>query len=358
MRPSLRLPIIVALLAVLAWPAGLAGFPPPTGPTRPEQGPGGKQGAHAEVKAVQIGVDEEKVFLFEPASPSPASAPLLVFLHGWFHPDPAAYRAWIDHLVRQGWIVIFPCYQGQGEPLRHYTANAARSVKEALRFLYAGGHPEPDRDRVAVIGHEGGAVVAANLAAGARMFKIPQPTALQLMMPSRRPKGLEGSGIEVYDLSWIPEGSRLVMMVGEDDRDNGMETARDLFYEMDHLMSRDRVFLTLLTDLHGKPALVGDAEAPLAPVEKGYERALEKRRLEFVTLYPYRPHARNVRAIGVDAMDWLGTWRVFDVLAGLSFAGFGSFHPADLFADNDRVRFMGHWSDGRPVRGLLATERP
>ena len=41
-------------------------------------------------------------------NPSPKRAPVVVFFHGWFAVNPGFYGAWIDHLVRNGRIVIFP----------------------------------------------------------------------------------------------------------------------------------------------------------------------------------------------------------------------------------------------------------
>mgnify|MGYP003683242721 FL=1 len=40
------------------------------------------------------------------------TAPVVVFLHGFFAVVPEIYEAHIDHLVKQGYIVIFPQFQG------------------------------------------------------------------------------------------------------------------------------------------------------------------------------------------------------------------------------------------------------
>lgn len=355
----------------------MRGMTPPRGPDFNATAPAGISYPHSAVEAHQIGVGEEKLFLFQPARPSPASAPVVVLLHGWFGTEPGYYRGWIDHLCRSGKIVIFPCYQGTGEPMKRYTGNAARSIKEAFRFLFDHKRMIPDRDQYSLIGHESGAVIAANLAATARPYKLPVPGALFLIEPSRRPGGVESEGLEVTDLSGIVPTTKLVLAVGEDDSMNGIETARDFFYAADNVPLSQKNFLTMLSDMRGTPALVADHLAPLSPLEEPLQRALEKRRLEFVGMW--RPHARHggllpedthdwrisagndpmvaraVRSHGVDAMDFLGLWRVFDDLWNAAFA-----HDDGLGAldEGDSACFMGVWSNGTPIRGFLATKRP
>lgn len=329
---------------------------PPRAPELAASGPEALTYPHAAVEAVQFCIDEEKVFLFLPAQPTPASAGVLIFLHGWFATDPADYRAWIDHLCRRGWIVIFPEYQGHGNPMRYFTANAARSVKEALRYLYDKKRIEPNRDKCAVIGHEGGAIVGANLAAAARYLKLPVPGAVLLLMPSRRPGGVgDAKGIDLYDLSGIRAATRVLFVVGTDDQQNGMSSAIEMYYATDAVPAAHKNFFTLLSDRRGVPALIGDELAPLAPIEPIPERAIEKRRLEFVGLYPNAFAARQARTVGVDAMDTHGTWRLFDGLVGHVYDGWdGSL----VLGEGPSARFMGYWSDGVRVNGLLVTKRP
>ncbi|MBF0500564.1 MAG: hypothetical protein HQM09_10565 [Candidatus Riflebacteria bacterium] len=368
---TLLLILVIFLTTILCSAVPAKAMTPPCGPEFPASGPGAISYPHAAVDARQIGVGEEKFFLFQPAQPAPASAPVLVFLHGWFATDPEYYRGWIDHLCRSGRIVIFPCFDAAGEPFKRYMDNAVRSVKEAFRFLYDHKRMLPDRDFFGVIGHECGAVLAANFASTARAYKLPVPGALFLIEPSRRPGGAEGSGLDVSDLSGIPASTRLVITVGEDDRMNGADTAREFFYAADNVPVSHKNFLTMLTDLHGTPALVADHLAPYAPIEPSFRRAIERRHLEFVGTWRSRDPviARAVRTFGIDAMDVLGLWRVFDELWAAAYTGgdgqgaLNEYEPS-VEGNSKRVRvgksvrFMGVWSDGKPIRGFLATKRP
>ncbi len=100
--------LAVALLPALAlaWPTGgrlQAG-------EEPNKGASSRDGAHRDepepphggVRRREIGLGPRSYWLFEPDRPRPDSAPVVVFLHGWFAVNPGFYGAWIDHLVRDG----------------------------------------------------------------------------------------------------------------------------------------------------------------------------------------------------------------------------------------------------------------
>ena len=54
----------------------------PTPPVQPASGPGGKQYVHTSVIKNRYGKGGREYWIFEPDTPKPASAPLIVFLHG------------------------------------------------------------------------------------------------------------------------------------------------------------------------------------------------------------------------------------------------------------------------------------
>ena len=107
MISPLRPILFVVLLAAIALAHAVA----PTPPVQPAHGPGSAEYAHAQVIAHEVKSGAQGWWLFVPSSPRPASAPVVVFCHGWGALDPKGYRAWIDHIVRRGNIVIWPNYQ-------------------------------------------------------------------------------------------------------------------------------------------------------------------------------------------------------------------------------------------------------
>ena len=125
------------LAALLLMAAGAA-FAAPAPPAQPPKGPGGADYRHRDVIAVSHGTGATQYWLFEPAAPVPKSAPVVVFLHGWGGVNPDPYRAWIDHIVRRGNIVVYPRYQADLlTPASAFTPNAINAVLSALDVLRA-----------------------------------------------------------------------------------------------------------------------------------------------------------------------------------------------------------------------------
>ncbi len=155
----------------------------PSPPSQPASGPGGRDYKHASVTINTYGTGEAQYWLFEPASPAPSYAPVIVFNHGWLSVSPEGYGAWIEHLVRRGNIVIYPAFQDWRTIPWEATGNAIAAVKDALGRLGGGGHVAPDLERFAVIGHSLGGAIAVNMAEQAATAGIPEPGALMLVAP-------------------------------------------------------------------------------------------------------------------------------------------------------------------------------
>ncbi len=86
------------------------------------------------------------------------AAPVLVFHHGWLAVNPGVYGAWIEHLCRRGFVVIFPRYHADWlTSPSDYLPNALAAVRDALDVLELGpNRVRPDRERFALIGHSAG----------------------------------------------------------------------------------------------------------------------------------------------------------------------------------------------------------
>lgn len=163
--------MVLALFCVVAAAPGAI-----TPPAQPLTGPGGAEAFHQAVISAHFDQGGKGSWLFEPVAPRPASAPVVVFLHGWTLMWPGFYSLWIDHLVRRGDIVIFPRYQGSlfSWP-RHFLPDAAAAVRDALAVLGTGDHVRPELDHVVYAGHSVGGLLAADLAAGAAERGLPPP---------------------------------------------------------------------------------------------------------------------------------------------------------------------------------------
>src|SRR5690349_24450164 len=133
-----------------------------TPPSQPATGPGGKQYVHASVTKNRYGNGAQEYWIFEPDEPKPASAPVIVFLHGWGGMNPLYYGAWIDHLVKRGNIVVYPRYQANLlTPIKDFLPNTLAAVKDALHRLQTErGHVTPDLSKFATVGHSLGGLLA------------------------------------------------------------------------------------------------------------------------------------------------------------------------------------------------------
>ena len=136
---------------------------------------------HHAVKRYEIGQGPRSYWIFEPDKPMPETRRWSSF-HGWFAVNPGFYGAWIDHLVRDGKIVIFPRYQNDvGTLPQDFLPNSLGAIRDALQVLHDGvGHVRPDTGRFALIGHSMGGSLAAQIAASAAdpQTEIPAPQIL------------------------------------------------------------------------------------------------------------------------------------------------------------------------------------
>jgi len=303
-------------------------------PAQPRQGPGGAAYDHASVTKTRLGEGAEESWIFEPAGPRPERAPVVVFLHGLSATNPRTYGAWIDHLVRQGNIVVYPRFQTGILPRpRTFTRNAVQALRASLALLESEGHVRPDPERIAVVGHSVGGILAANLAARAEAEGLPVPRVVFCVQPgSTDPERLDHLALD--DLSRIPEGTLVLTLAGDADSISGETDARRIYLESTRVPAADKDFLVLPSDPHGEPALKANHLFPVATDDRYAEDA---------------DYASTPPNPGADALDYFGTWKLFDGLCDAAFEGQNREYALGNTAEQ---RHMGTWSDGQPVNEL------
>jgi pimeloyl-ACP methyl ester carboxylesterase len=306
-------------------------------PGQPVNGPGGAAVTYPAVIATRHGDAPTGYWLFEPAtaagSPTSDPQPLVVFLHGFGALNPRAYRAWIDHIVERGAVVVYPDYQTpsvrDARPVT-YLDNVVTAVQGALTQLALPGHTPIDLTRVAVVGHSEGGFLAANYAALADAKGAPVPGALM----SVEPGGCRGCGKApqrigppLADLGQISAGTLALVLVGQDDDLAAQDAAVPIWHGMTSVPLDHRDYVLVQSDDHGSPPLVANHFFPVTGAVAG----------------------------AVDALDWYGTWRLFDALTDCAFA-----HTDcdQALGGGVRQRAMGTWSDGTPVAPLIITDDP
>jgi pimeloyl-ACP methyl ester carboxylesterase len=315
-----------ALLAALA--LGACAPEEPDQPPQPASGPGGSDYKHAELASEFYGSGDTAYFIVEPRQPTPASAPVVYFMHGYGALSPGLYSGWVGHLVLHGAIVIYPQYQADllTDP-KTYTGNTVAAIKQAYAELAKPGHVAPELDHVAAVGHSMGGAIAANLAALAASEAIPQPTAVLSANAGNRIDSLL-INMPLADFAQIPQGVLLLVVTGNDDA-VGNAASRAIFNGATAVPAQDKDYVTLFSDGHGNPALLADHAAPEAAIDG---------------------------TAGLpDALDYNGYWKLFDALMSAAFSGTQREYA---LGGTPQQRSLGNWDDGTPVTPMAVTDTP
>lgn len=353
--------IFVAVgLSLVLFSLTIVSYQTATPPSQPQSGPGGKQYSHSNVTKNRYGTGGKEYWIFEPDSPKPRSAPVVVFLHGWGGMNPLYYGAWLDHLVKRGNIVIYPRYQANLlTGITEFTPNTVDAVKDAVNRLQTEtGHVTADLTKFATVGHSLGGLLAANIAAMASESGLPRVSAVMAVEP-----GITESPINVplADLKKLPPETLLLAVVGDQDTLVRDYDAKRIYYESTRVPASNKDFIMLVSDAHGRPALQASHRAPTAH-EKSYDNGEGVGGGPAVADNPNRigdtpQTSRRARldTMMVNAMDFYGTWKLFD---GLCDAAFYNKNREYALGNTSQQRFMGVWSDGVPVKELKVTDKP
>lgn len=334
------LSLSVAIGATAQTPAGVPNSKPRQ-PAQPLRGPGGSEASSHAIVRLKIADGAQGGWLFLPAKPSPASAPVVIFCHGWNAILPRGYQAWINHLVMRGNIVLWPNYQrGFLTPTRQALPNAIVGVKAGIHLLQSGKYGvQPDLTRVAVVGHSAGGMVAAGIAAEAEAEGLPKMKAVMPVEPGDSQRGGMAS-VPLADLSRLPADTLMIILVGQEDTSVGTHDGERILHESTLVPASNKALFMLHSDDHGSPALVANHYSPSAVLNPDGSFARE----------PVKPAlSRNTTDIGVvDTLDYFGTWRLLDQLLDAAFATPENYR---IFED-PAILNMGAWSDGVPVKPL------
>lgn len=358
MKPaSLR---FLLLFLLLPWPAAMAGEATPPG--QPATGPGGADYTHARVGQHSTGDGAEDVTIFWPEQPLPAGPlPVVIFTHGWGAVKPEHYLAWIHHLVRKGAIVLYPRYQAdlRAKP-ETFTASAVGGVRRGLDWLAENKErPQPDPARLATVGHSAGGVLAANLAVELPKAGLPAPKAVMSVEPGIT-RNEQRTLIPLADLSRMAAGTLLLVVTGADDTLVADRDGRRIYEESTAVPAAQKDWLELQSDDHGEPALEATHRAPAAPLP-GYEPPQRREPKGFLRKRMVKKAKERLAERGLDldasskepavtdALDYHGTWKLFDALRDAAFDG----KNRDIALGGGEAQLsMGAWSDGTPVKPM------
>ncbi|MBB3904951.1 alpha/beta hydrolase fold domain-containing protein [Methylobacterium brachythecii] len=356
---SLR-PATLSLLVALGVSAPAMAAPPPT---QPLEGPGGVGDKGATVVKRAVGTASASTYAFYKSGPAPAEGrPVAVLLHAWGATNPRAYGGWIDHLARNGWLVLFPRFQelNKSRPA-DATEKAGGLVKAALDALAADTDARPDPKRLALIGHLAGAPLAANLAAEAQAKGLPAPRLVYVIMPGGIAHDAKSRGIPLVDLAGIAGDTLLVAVSGDKDARAADLGAKRILREASAVAAERKLIVRALSDDHGFPAMTATLSSPagidaaydgtaitVAPDPKDAKPAPFKWSADVTLTGEQATLVQQINNARADALDYLAYWRTFDMAATAAFAG----KDANKLKADSSFSDMGRWADGWPVKRL------
>ena len=335
--PGRFLTAALLILVMLGWfqSAVAATGTAPTQPEQPSDGPGGSGVVYPGVQTEQRAAGVAGYWLLVPTDVGGDAVvderlPLVIFLHGFSAIDPAAYGAWLDHIVQRGAIVLYPIYQSSDQFIGgtdRYLPNVRTAIRSAVDDITTAWPDALDLSRVALAGHSVGGLLAVQYALTASEEDLPVPTALMTLMPGGC--GECGSLAAVLQIpsdftgDLAPDTLALLFNAEVDDV-VGEGASRRIWRTLEQLPEDQRDHVVLTSDAHGSPPLVAEHNTP-------------------ETIGSGQP----------DAFDYLGIWKLFDGLMSCSFDGKDCDYA--LGGGPDQAS-MGNWDDRVPVTPLTVTD--
>lgn len=311
-------------------------------PGEPEQGFGSRQGYLSETfNEYQFGsaAAGDQVWYYVPDQLKyDDKAPVVVFLHGFAALIPKLYQTHIEHLVKQGNIVIFPQYQkatvsgflseaGLFSPADQsiWAQRAVTSVDQALAEL----GDVVQSDEIFLYGHSlGGLIALAWQAKGG----VPIATGVLSHPQVNAQEGIPSfvrAFLEIIEIPWrdyAPEITfPVVIFNGDIDTIATVEQSREVLAALVSAPSRELYIAQ--RDRYGYPSISPNHGAPLDKIQG------------------LPAHFRIFSVSGeLDGLDWRYYFAGLDAVM----AGWHVAIPFDL----------GTWSNGRPVKPPLVEQSP
>lgn len=258
---------------------------------------------------------------------SGATAPVVVFLHGFLAPVPEIYQAHIDHLTRQGYFVIFPQYHAASWRLidelglfkpadqNAWLGHAIASTRRVLGIL--GDRAEPGE--IHGYGHSlGGLLLVGWEKAGGPRLKGIVLANPKVDLESGLPK-LIRRFVSIRQLAWREMAAavtgHVTILSGQDDELVPLAELMDL---RRHLCNAASVSLYVASsDTHGDVRLKAEHISPTTNGVRDYLKWLA---------------ADSHGGIVLDTYDFRFYFAALDAM---------------LHDHRDFQPDMGHWSDGR-----------
>jgi len=264
---------------------------------QPTTGPGSATYQYDSVLFYNYAESEEGFWLFEPASPTPKSTNLIVFIHGYGGYNPMIYGQWIKHLVRKGNTVIYPRYQKNifSPKPQKFSPNVITGIQTALKTIEESDkHIPTKKEELCIVGHSYGGILGAEITVNWEKYAIPKPKGIFLCAPGTGP--FKAGKLDTYEA--MPTDVKLLVMVNENDYIVGDEMGIKIFETASNTPFRNLI-----------RQQVDNANGISAGHNETYcvDEAFDSGHLNYTA-------KKALRITKTNAVDYYGYWKLFDAL--------------------------------------------
>jgi len=262
----------IAVLLLCAFP-GLAQLPI-TAPGQPVNGPGGSTYPYGGVTTNgpywannRTTNNNYQYYIFEPNTPTPTTAPVILFLHGYAAFTPANYQAWLTHMCKMGYIVVWVKYQANAaSTFSAYPTNAQAAWTDALYRLenfWWEHHVQPQKTaggeiETVFVGHSFGGWIAGWLTGAATnsVPHFPPPLGIVLIEPASL------NLLPPINFAGIPAATKMLIVSSDEDTVACDADAVNIFESTTQIPASQKNYLWFNTDRTGTPNQLGNHYYP------------------------------------------------------------------------------------------------
>jgi hypothetical protein len=324
-----------------------------TAPPQPTSGPGSNAYLYGVVQngpynaKHDIGTDSYTYYIFTPVGltptvsnpnplPTPSTAPVVLFIHGYDGDTLAPYQYWMEQMAQMGSSVIWVLYDQVSA--NQFASAVITDYQAALKALTEPGLIPPviapdGQPLTAIVGHSSGAWLAYIVASEAATSGIPYPMAVVAVEP--------GQGqIPSFNASKMNANTLVVTVVGDEDKTDRICQGVDVYNQLTQIPAVQKPFLLARTDAYGYPVQEGNHWFPLTDTNKDT--------LPGPVTIDDRDYNITYK-LGVATMACLVRGQYCDYVYGNG--------PMNSYGATTQTD-MGLWSDGTPVLPMALIQNP
>lgn len=282
----------------------------------------------AKINVDTYGSGAKKYWVIYDSESEELSDNLIVFLHGYGASNPACYGGWINDIVTQGHVVVFPKFQSGTFFPR--TAKFQSRVDEIIGQTV--NQLEEDMQlsvsTITFVSHSIGGVISSNLANQYGQSGKYEVGGLVLVQPGF--KYLKLGKLDQYQQ--INKDAKVILVTGNKDFTAGSKFARHFYNTTPQL--KQKVMLTQYGDRNEFERIGSVHKEPISP---DFNLDTGNRNLIIV----------GALMLGrIDQVDKYAYWKITEVMNNCVSSRSCSITPESI------PTYMGQWSDNKPIRPM------